>query len=82
MAFGGANYGSVGKTLENSFEIYTEAIYLTLDDPKVSAVPEGLFSEETSFLISQAMKDLKNTKQTSITRYYIELAWALNVLLA
>ena len=53
-----------------------------LDDPKVSEVPEGLFSEETSFLISQAMKDLKNTKQTSITRYYIELAWALNVLLA
>jgi len=45
LAFGGASYGSVGKTIENCFEIYTEAIYLTLDDPKVVEVPEGLFSE-------------------------------------
>ena len=72
----------MGKTIENSFEIYTEAIYLTLDNPKVSEAPEGLFSEETTYLISQAIKDLKNTKQTSITSYYIELAWALNVMLA
>ncbi len=72
----------MGKTIENSFEIYTEAIYLTLDNPQVSEAPEGLFSEETAYLISQAIKDLKNTKQTSITSYYIELAWALNVMLA
>ena len=77
LAQGGVSYDSLSKTLNAQFLVYTEALNLALEDEKNVEVPDGLFTDELKLRITSAIKDIKNSKDTGVILYLVELAWAL-----
>ena len=77
LAQGGVSYDSLSKTLKAQFLVYTEALNLALEDEKNVEVPDGLFTDELKLRITSAIKDIKNSKDTGVILYLVELAWAL-----
>ena len=77
LAQGGVSYDSLSKTLKAQFLVYTEALNLALEDENNVEVPDGLFTDELKLRITSAIKDIKNSKDTGVILYLVELAWAL-----
>jgi hypothetical protein len=77
LAQGGVSYDSLSKTLNAQFLVYTEALNLALEDENNVEVPDGLFTDELKLRITSAIKDIKNSKDTGVILYLVELAWAL-----
>ena len=77
LAQGGVSYDSLSKTLKAQFLVYTEALNIALEDENNVEVPDGLFTDELKLRITSAIKDIKNSKDTGVILYLVELAWAL-----